>query len=618
VVRSLHSARCMWRTITHRLSVTLALALAPALGGCDADAAGGSRAAGGADPAASDASCPLPEIADAGPRPPPMDDLSPTRRLRRLTLALTDRLPTRERLRELAAITDPTEQSAWIDREIERLLAEPAFYDAMVELGHMWMNIPAVGPIADSPEYGLVQQRAIARCPEGTLHAGAWTSPNGYAENQPCNGLSWDGTPAVVRTIEPWWAEGTTVQVVGIDGDERTSIPGPDGTTIDCGVWNGAGFDHERQYHCGCGPNLVYCTPGGALQDYLVFHTGNPDGNRRQMWDEPARLLAHIAWHDRPLTDLIAGTYSVGPASAQATYVRYGRRLGATQLDADQSWWRASTWTAPHDPHHDATDPRAWSEFEIPARNPYLLAERDYRFDPRTEASGTMRGVPAAGVLTMPGVLASLTRERVRGARFLEMFACENFVPPPPTAHFAPYTNDPAAGGPCMHCHSRIDPASIHFKRFVRNDSFQMLGIGNAHTDPRWLEGEYPYHADPWDRIRRLWAPETRMTPVPAAIADAEPESRFIDFLPPDQTLYGQVSDGTVGPLGMAKMIIAAGAFDRCVVRRLHERFAGRDIDPTAETGYLETLVRDFVAGGRAVRPFVRHLVHGEIFGRGL
>jgi hypothetical protein len=588
--------------------------------GCGAggDPSRTSSASGGASPAGADASCPLPAT-DAGARPPPDDDLSATRRLRRMTLALTDRLPTRERLRELDAISDPAEQGAWLDRELERLLADPAFYDALVELGHMWMNVPPLGNIANVPEYGLLQQRAIVQCPAGTVHAGRWGTPNAHDGDAPCNGVSWDGTAPVVRTVEPWWAEGTTVEVVGIDGDERTTITGEGGATIDCGVHIGSGFEHERANRCGCGPNLIYCWPGHQLQDYSAFVTGNPDGNRRLLWDEPARLLAHIAWHDRPLTDLIAGSYSVGPVRAQVTYVRTARRMGATQLDDDQSWWRASRWTAPHDPHHEASDPRAWSEFAISSRNPFLLEERDYRFDPRTEATGTMRGVPAAGVLTMPGVLAGLIRERVRGARFLEMFACENFVPPPSSAHFAPYTNDPAGGGPCIHCHSRIDPASIHFKRFMRvGDSFPILGVANAHYGRDWIGGVYPWSGEPWDRMRRLWAPETRMTPVPAAIAEGEPESRFIDFLPPDQTLYGQVSDGTVGPLGMAKMIIAAGAFDRCMVRRLHERIVGRDVDPTAEAGYLEALVGAFTAGDRAIRPFVRHLVHGETFGRGL
>ncbi|MFY2560758.1 hypothetical protein ACN469_24350 [Corallococcus terminator] len=43
----------------------------------------------------------------------------------------------------------------------------------------------------------------------------------------------------------------------------------------------------------------------------------------------------------------------------------------------------------------------------------------------------------------------------------------------------------------------------------------------------------------------------------------------------------GQTSDGTVGPLGFAKMILASGSFDRCVVRHLHAQVVGRDIDPT-------------------------------------
>src|SRR5688500_5064751 len=131
----------------------------------------------------------------------------------------------------------------------------------------------------------------------------------------------------------------------------------------------------------------------------------------------------------------------------------------------------------------------------------------------------------------MPGFLAGLTRERIRGARVLEMFACDDFAPPSPTAHFPPYTNDPAAGGPCMTCHSRIDPASIHFKRFTRIEwrplprsrGFDILGVGNDHFDPVWYRGGGWFGGDPWSRIRRLWAPGTRMTPVDEPTAMANP-----------------------------------------------------------------------------------------------
>ena len=113
---------------------------------------------------------------------PPMTSL---RQLRRMTLVPTNRLPTREKITALAAITDETAQKAWLAEEFTRLLNDPLFYDSMVDFGHAWMNIPPVANIADQPEYGLPQQRAIIPCPAGTLHAGKWGSPNAYSNFAP-------------------------------------------------------------------------------------------------------------------------------------------------------------------------------------------------------------------------------------------------------------------------------------------------------------------------------------------------------------------------------------------------------------------------------------------------
>ena len=108
------------------------------------------------------------------------------------------------------------------------------------------------------------------------------------------------------------------------------------------------------------------------------------------------------------------------------------------------------------------------------------------------------------------------------------------------------------------------------------------------------------------------------MTPVSEAMANQNPEALFIDFLPPDQTLLGQVSDGTVGPLGFAKLITAAGALDRCLVRKLHKMIIGRDIDPAKEAGYLNGLTETFISDGRRARPFIKRLTQSELFRRGL
>jgi hypothetical protein len=340
------------------------------------------------------------------------------------------------------------------------------------------------------------------------------------------------------------------------------------------------------------------------------------------LWEEPARLLAHLAWHDRPLDELIVGNTSVGPSRVQSAYVRWGRMSGVTTLDDDASWWRSSGWDAPHDPHHDATSPMAWSEFPISERNPYFLADRNVTFDPRTEPREALEGLPSAGVLTSLGMLAAYPRERVRAARMLETFACESFEPPPGDVQFEPYHTDAATEGTCQHCHVRIDPAAIHFKRVQRvgatSGTYQILGIGNWQLPDAWVDLAYPWNGAPWPRLLRSFVPDTRMTPVSENAANQDAYRLFLDFLPEDQTLLGATSDGTIGPLGFGKLLLTSGTFDRCAVRRLHERVVGRDIDPTTESGYLDALTSTFVDGNREVRPFIRHLIASESFQRGL
>jgi hypothetical protein len=524
---------------------------------------------------------------------------------------------------EYQALLDAKDEAASqviLDKAVDDALASPVFYEVMRDLGREWMALSSIVNVADAPDYVASQQNNIAPCPAGTTYEGAFATYNTFDPGKaPCSGKEVDGTDALIKDIEPWWAPGTKVTVIGYSANEATSVT-QDGTTYDCGV--------QRGSTCGCGPHLAYCHLSNAVGygNYQIFTLGNPEGQRRLLWEEPARLIAHVAWHDRPLSDILLGNYSVGPVEVQAAYVRAGRRGGATQLDTDDSWWKPQSFTGAVDPGHDSTDPWAWREFAISARNPYLLADRDYKFDPREEPRGSMKGVPSAGILTMIGMLATNLRERVRAARMLETFACESFIPPPATQEFNAYVSDPATEGPCQACHTRIDPAAIHFKRWSKQGAnidldggrFLMTGIGNGTFDDKWTTGVYPYNRDPYLHWVQWWKPETKMTPISKADAEKNPEARFIDFLPPDQTLLGQTSDGTVGPLGFGKMVVASGAFDRCAVTRLHERFGGRPLDPAQEPGYIDTLVEKFVKGGRKVRPFLKELTRTDVFRRGL
>ncbi|HWB80508.1 MAG TPA: hypothetical protein VG755_36340, partial [Nannocystaceae bacterium] len=384
---------------------------------------------------------------------------------------------------------------------------------------------------------------------------------------------------------------------------------------------------HQAEVTCGCGAHASSCWLDAATYPgWAAYIAGNPQGQRRLLAEEPARLFAHIAWHDRPVTDLILADYSVGPTELQAAYVVQGIAGGHIELADDARWWRPSEFgSAPVDPHHEAGDPWAWREFVVADRNPFFLAQRDYRYDPRDDA-GPSLGFPSAGMLTSIGFLAAYPRERLRAARALENLACEQLLPPSPEIEFNPYVSDPGREGPCQNCHARIDPAALHFKRYAKHGAafegfgakYFMPGVGETwQFDPVWRDGQYPYGVEPFAQWNKWYRPGSLLTPATPEEAAADPNVLFIDYLPPDETLLGQSSDGTVGPLGFAKMIVAAGAFDRCVVRRLHERIVGRDIDPALESGYLDALTQEFVAGDRQVRTFVKALVQSDVFRRG-
>ena len=155
-------------------------------------------------------------------------------------------------------------------------------------------------------------------------------------------------------------------------------------------------------------------------------------------------------------TSSSATTRSAPTGCARCTCASAGT-WASNALDANTTWWRPDADNAPRDPLHPVpNDPQAWREFVVEDLEPFHLAltngrersgsmERTYRFDPRTTTAAP-QGLPTAGVLTMMGAMSSFPRERVRAARFLEMFACQSFSPPPADVHFPPLENDPGDG----------------------------------------------------------------------------------------------------------------------------------------------------------------------------
>jgi hypothetical protein len=525
-----------------------------------------------------------PAVAGAQAEPHRVSD---TRLLRRLYLSLLERPPVAEDYERLLAVP-AAERDAFFAGEVEDLLSSEEFYDHTVRWGHDVLGFGSYDYLTAGGRsccFGGPLSVQLKLCREGTLHAGAI----GLLNNIPRLGDPWsicDDASATVREIEPWWAPGTTARVIGQAGSGVREAGG-----IDCGQVDGGNLDTTRiAAGCSCGPNLVWCSRRGQTpSDPRGYDGDNWDATstRRSIFDEPARLFAHLIANDRDLSELIVGERTVANRALFHAYVRSARQNSQNRFLDDIEWWRA----------YSSDD--EWREVRYAEMHPNLLDDRDYTFDPRVD-SGQPRGVPSAGVLTSLAVNGYNERERVRGARMLEVFACREFAPPPSEIDFPPYVRDPATEGQCSHCHLLIDPAAIHFKRFFGSGMF-VAGVGD------WRMQSLSRGSR--NRFELAFEHDTRLTPLSESQLAASTDARLLDFLPPDQTLLGQQGDGTIGPLGFARILVRSGEFDRCMARRVFHRFGGRELTPERDRALIDELSAAFAGDGRNVRALIARIV---------
>jgi hypothetical protein len=565
----------------------------------------------------------------------PNDALPAGRVLRRIHLALRGKPPGDDAYEALEA-ADAAGKTALLAKAVEESLASSDFYETMVDFGHEWLRNGRYSTGAQGDGYWGNMSAHLGRCGDKTKHVGAYylvrEDPKGA---NPCDDLDRDDKPTAPRVavIEPWWAPGTTVTLVGDAISTNPAGVDDKGQPVDCGKGTEGYYNVANPPGCGCGPAAMWCYPGTGLG-----LGGTTEGfQRRDMWDEPARLVAHLAWHDRPLSDLVLGNYTVANNRVRAWYLRFGRQTGLynAKLDADLTWFKPND-GAPRDPLHPALDDaEAWRELVTERLAPQLLSlagttasgdlARTFAWDPRKDA-GPAPGLPMAGVLTMAGTSSSFPRERPRAARFLEIFACRSFTPPPPEQHFSAVGDDLAKTGPCQQCHALMDPVAATFKRWNFFGYYvplpRLVGLGDLPVPKDLYDPKLAYTYSDWfragaDRWRQNWKPGTTLTPATKAQIDADPAALFVDTLSPETPLFGQASDGTMGPLGFGKVLVKSGELDRCAAQRLYERFVGRRLDPVKEPGFIRALGERFVTEGRQVKPFLRYLLTTSDFSRG-
>lgn len=509
-------------------------------------------------------------------------DLAPTRRLRRVYLALTQQEPDIERYEALLASGDP---DAFIEQEVDTLMESEAYRTQLLDWGRDYIPFPLV---ATSRVWKAGNAITHSTCEAGTLHAGAIALIGSNGDEQSiCDDMT-----AATASAEPWWAPGTTVQLVGAAANLGTTHEG-----TDCGVLNLSNYwVMPRAHGCGCGPNLTYCSRGDIGLPYEgSYPKGYGDGSmyhplsqRTTLMEEPALLFAHIIQEGRSFSDLVLANYTIVNRGLYHQYVRMGRMSGVHTDKDDERWFDMFQ------------DDSQLIEVLISQMNPHLLDNPDYTFDPRLDS--TLEGVPAAGVLTMIGPNYAWPRPRVRAARWLESLACDEFSPPEHPIEFPPYQSDPATQGVCLHCHTRLDPAAISFKRIIR-DGGAIAGLGT------WdLNNLVSYDSDR-SRFMNSLQPNTVLTPLTEQEVEADPNARLIDYMPADQQLLGQTSDGTIGPRGFAKILVDSGAFDKCAVRRAYSRFSGRELDVGRDAAELREATEQFVASGRDMGALIRALV---------
>lgn len=532
---------------------------------------------------------------------------TPLRQLRRITLSVAERTPTMEEVEQVLA-AEGEEARRGVVRDItDALIGDDEFLGTVERWAIDYFRISQYKPRRNTGNntFQPSPSGSLQQCDSAAVNVGVWVA----LQSTPAGEIDECEDPSLpIVDIAPWWAPATTLRVGGKAASSRERSR--DGS-VDCAqstaVAGGALILMNEHPDCGCGPNLLYCSRRPHLSQNLrggrpigyELPPLDPSGVRRSALLEPGKLLREVVASDAPLTDVLTGNYTVVNQGLVHQYYRLGRLSGVhPEMDENVPWG-------------DFADPEHWQRMTFASMNPHLLDSRDYHFDPRTD-EGEPEGIPSAGILTTTAANHIFPRERVRAARWLETFACTDFVAAPPGTEFPPLTSDPYSGGSCVTCHNnqRLDAASIFFKRLHGGDGVRVAGVGFQSL--RYLERQnFRFDRRILFQARSAMIPNTYMTPVSEEVVANNEDARLMDFLPAGESLFGQVSDGAgpIGPLGFAQLLIASGRFDRCAAERINERFGPVSLSAGADESRLRTLAARFVADGRNLRSFVRYLL---------
>ena len=136
----------------------------------------------------------------------------------------------------------------------------------------------------------------------------------------------------LAQTVEvaPWWDLTTKVRVCPADY-QPTALRTKDGSS--CSGITGGG---ATTFECGCGPNLINCTP-------------DPEAMQKSFLQETIGTIAHVVEHDLPLATVATTNYSFRDRNVAYAYERDHVYQGKIAHVPDLSSWPVEGKWAPRD-----------------------------------------------------------------------------------------------------------------------------------------------------------------------------------------------------------------------------------------------------------------------------
>lgn len=495
-------------------------------------------------------------------------EISPTQRLRQVTLDLWGRVPTAE---EYAAAQA---EGFDLDEAVADMLEAPEFSNFVTRhhLDLLWPNIQGLQLVNGGVAYLLPASFVTGLSPDYTderifsVVIGLYTrgglvpcadEPAEFDEDGEIILTPWpDGTMRDGYVwVEPYWAPGTEVKVCAMEA--RAAAVGDNGVPCDTigGLGSGA---------CGCGPNLRHCMSVEAAGQIMPAIRGQMMEMVQQVIDE-----------DRPYTDILTDPVEMlnGPL------IHYYRYQAQMSTDPFIQTPQVAYERLPDVPFTDLT----WRPVERPA--------------------------PHAGVLTSMAYLLRFQTGRARANRFFNAFLCEPFQAPP---EGLPSPNDPCSEEPdlrrrcgCNYCHSGLEPASGYWGRFAEAGTHYMTAedfpVYSARCAACAERGDCDFICERF-YVTEVGHPD---------------EAPFLGVLKAyewrDETEASYVAEG---PGGLVQRAMDNGQIARCAVDNLFQRLYRRPMTDDERRTRLPALADQFMNDAYDFKGLVQALVTDPAYGR--